>query len=126
MTVVLDASCLLCVAFRETGTERVLAVLDDAIISAVNYSETIAKLVERHADLDRAFALFAAVKLAVVPFDEAQAETEGRLRAATRVAGLSLGDRACLALALTIGSRALTTDHAWERVAVGVEVDFAR
>lgn len=126
MTFVLDASCLLCFIFNEPGTDRVVAALDDAIVSAVNYSEAIAKLVERQADPERAFSLLAAMNLVVVAFDQRQAEAAGQLRATTRSAGLSLGDRACLALALTTGHRALTTDHAWERCATGVGIDFAR
>ncbi len=64
----------------------------------------------------------------VVRFDEALAFAAGSLEPATRPAGLSLGDRACLALALDLGVKALTADRAWTRIAeaVGVEVEVIR
>ena len=66
------------------------------------------------------------VDLEVVPMDRAQAEAAGALRAATRAAGLSLGDRACLALAQSLGATALTTDRPWTRLDCGVTVEVVR
>ncbi|MGI4876481.1 MAG: type II toxin-antitoxin system VapC family toxin [Janthinobacterium lividum] len=125
---VLDASALLCVIFAELGADRVIDRLDGALIGAVNYSEVVAKIIERQADADRLFAMLADLKMTIVPFDAAQAEAAGRLRLTTRSAGLSLGDRACLALAMSVKGCAITTDRAWDKVAsaVGVEIEFAR
>lgn len=123
---VLDASALLCLIFDEPGADRIIELLDDAVIGAVNFSEAIATIIERRADAERLMTMLAELKLTIIPFDAAQAEAAGRLRPATRSAGLSLGDRTCLALALATGGRAVTTDRAWQRVDVDIKIDFAR
>jgi PIN domain nuclease of toxin-antitoxin system len=64
--------------------------------------------------------------LDVRPFDERAAWAAGVLRIGTRNAGLSLGDRACIALAKELGLPALTADKAWSRLATGVEVKLLR
>lgn len=67
-----------------------------------------------------------ALGLTVVPFDGDTAMRAGLLRDATRAAGLSLGDRACIAVALREGLPALTADQVWTRVDVGVEIKLIR
>ena len=62
----------------------------------------------------------------VVDMDRPQAERAGLLRRETRALGLSLGDRACLALALDSGSIALTGDRAWAALTLGIEVELVR
>jgi ribonuclease VapC len=64
--------------------------------------------------------------LEIVPFDMDLAVASGRLRPVTVHAGLSLGDRACLALGLTLGRRALTADAAWLGVVPDVDVEVIR
>ena len=89
-------------------------------------SEVATKLSGLGTDAEAARALLAPLHLAVVPFDEPAGFATGALRMATRGSGLSLGDRACLALAASRGATALTTDKAWadagERVGVAVEM----
>jgi len=125
---VLDASALLAVFLEEDGFRRVEATLPGALISAVNLAEVVAKLGERGVPAEEAESVVASFAPRVVPFDEAQAVVAGSLRAKTRAAGLSLGDRCCLALALSAGGHVLTADRAWTRVAaaVGVEVVLIR
>lgn len=123
---VLDASALLALMFGEPGAERILALLPGAGIGAVNLSEVVAKLQERGVPDARIARDIAALDLAVVPFDAEQAMAAGTLRAATRGHGLSLGDRACLALAKARGVPAVTTDRGWAALDVGVEVVVAR
>jgi ribonuclease VapC len=123
---VLDASALLAVFNAEPGAERVIDVLPNAIISAVNLAEVVAKLQERGMPNDRIRANIAALELPVASFDEATALETGLLRAATRAAGLSLGDRACLALAAARGATALTTDRAWDALGIGIAIELAR
>ncbi len=96
---VLDASALLCLFNQEEGQERVRAALGEAVVSAVNYSEVIAKLVERGGAAAAVSRALEHLHLTVVEFDRAQAVEGGALRQATRQAGFSFGDRACLALA---------------------------
>jgi len=113
----LDASALMCLLRGESGADRVETVLSEAVISAVNYSEVVAKIVERGGTAEMAAAILDPLHLDVVEFDRLQAVEAGRLRASTRRAGLSLGDRACLALAATRGLTALTSDRAWATLA---------
>lgn len=123
---VLDASALLCVLFREPGAERVEAVLPGSRVSAANLAEVIGKLVDRGLDGARVVADLAELDVEVVPLDRAQAEAAGLLRAATRQAGLSLGDRCCLALARSSGAVAVTADRAWSGLRAGVAVEVVR
>ena len=123
--VVLDASALLALLQDEPGAERVLESLPGALISSVNFSEVVAKLAELgmpETDIRLALTL----GLEVAPFDEALAVAAGTLRPATRSAGLSLGDRACLALARARSLPALTTDRAWQDLDVDAAVEVIR
>ncbi len=110
---VLDASALMSLIMGETGAERVEAVLGEAAISAVNYSEVVAKIVERGGTIEVVVAILDPLYLDIVDFDRPQAIEAGRLRSKTKGAGLSFGDRACLALAATRDLTALTADRAW-------------
>ncbi len=95
-------------------------------MSAVNLSEVAAKLVDTGMPEKEARAALDGLGLDVVPFDGEQAYGAGFLRPATRRAGLSLGDRACLQLAAQLGAPVLTTDRAWGRLQLGVEVRVIR
>ena len=124
--VVLDASALLALLNDEEGADVVAGLLRDSVISTVNVSEVTAKLAEaglREHGIRRAIG---GLVLDIVPFDAEQAVQAGMLRRATKSAGLSLGDRACLALAKRLGVPAATADHAWLRVDVGVQLTMVR
>ena len=123
---VLDASALLCLLFGEPGAERVEALLPGARMGAANLAEVVAKLVERGADGDAVLADLAELDLAIVPLDRAQAEASGLMRARTRGAGLSLGDRCCLALAASLSATAITTDRTWAQLDGDVAVLLVR
>lgn len=47
-------------------------------------------------------------------------------RATTREAGLSLGDRCCLALTQQLDATAVTTDRAWARLDVRIAIEVVR
>jgi PIN domain nuclease of toxin-antitoxin system len=119
---ILDSTALIAVVLREPGSERVEAALDDGIVSAVNLAETVAIFARRGLSPGEVHALIDPLKLAVVPMDPPRAYAVGLLAPATRPAGLSLGDRACLALAIERGLPALTSDRAWLRVAEPLKV----
>jgi ribonuclease VapC len=109
----LDASALICLINQEKGFERVGELLPKAIISAVNLAEVIAKLQERGGTDNMIDETIADFNVPVIDFDSLLAIRSGKLRNATRSQGLSLGDRACLALALERDATAVTTDKAW-------------
>jgi len=129
---VLDASALLAVVFEESGARRVETVLHTgALMSAVNWAETLSRMVERGVVVDDAVpALRAQVEalgtLRVVPFDEAQGREVARLRPLTRSLGLSLGDRACLALGRLHGLPVLTTDRDWRSLRLSIRIEVIR
>jgi ribonuclease VapC len=123
---VLDASALLAFINREPGAERVTAVLGEAAISTVNFSEVVTKLALRNRSPQRILDELTEFELEVVDFNRALAEDAGLLATATRGQGLSLGDRACLALARRENAVALTADNAWRQVQVGIEIQFIR
>lgn len=128
MRTVLDASALLAGLLNEPGSARVAAALDAAVISAVNLAEVTAGLVRNGATEREARSALRALAVTVVPADEELGIQAGLLRSITDGAGLSLGDRFCLALARRLASPALTADRKWQEVAdaVGVEVELIR
>jgi PIN domain nuclease of toxin-antitoxin system len=123
---VLDASALIAFLLKEPGAEKVGAVLTRSCISAVNLAETFSKLVEYGKPLDGVAFQVERLQIPVVSFDAEQAKILGSLWKASRVAGLSLGDRACLALGLKGHMPVLTTDRSWTKADVGVEVQVIR
>ena len=125
-TYVLDASALLCLLQEEPGAERVARALPAAVIGAVNYSEVVGKLAESGLDEPTVDRLTDALQLKVIAFDRTQARLAGALRLATRKLGLSLGDRACLALAAAEGATALTCERVWTKVDAPCKVETVR
>ena len=119
--VVLDSSAVLALLFREPGAEAVASALPGALLSVVNFAEVITKLTDRGMRSGQARVAIEAIGVVLVDFDVRQAEVCGELRALTRPLGLSLGDRACLALAGIRNLPALTADTVWSQ-APGVEV----
>jgi PIN domain nuclease of toxin-antitoxin system len=124
--IALDASALLAFVFMEPGHEQVEPQLRGAVISAVNWSEVLSRFARDGHPAADAAATLAPLAIRVVPFDEEAAQRAADLIPATRALGLSLGDRACLALAQAHGLPALTADHAWSRLQVGVDVRVIR
>jgi ribonuclease VapC len=125
---VLDASALLAHLRDEPGADVVAeAIAGGAVISTVNLAEVFSCVADRGGDpaklaaeLTQSGLLDGAIT--VESFTAADAIDAGRLRPLTRDAGLSLGDRACLALARRLDAPALTADTDWQGVAHGVEL----
>jgi PIN domain nuclease of toxin-antitoxin system len=123
---VLDASALLALLNQEPGGEVVEDALPGALISAVNFSEVVAKLVDKGVPETGARAVLEDIGLEIYPFDTEQAFRTGELRPKTRPLGLSLGDRACLALGDLLDLPVLTTDRSWKELKLGIEVRMIR
>jgi ribonuclease VapC len=129
MPFVLDTSAVLAILFREPGQDIVRTALrEGSAISAVNLAEAITRLVRDGMAADRAAAALSALPIELHDLGAELAIEIGALFAQTRPFGLSLGDRACLALARQEKLPALTGDRAWLQVAplVGVEVRLIR
>jgi PIN domain nuclease of toxin-antitoxin system len=123
---VLDASALLATLFEEAGSEAVEAILSGSRISAANFSEVVAKLSDHGVANEDILRDLAELDIVVCDFDRKQAEAAGLLRQNTKIAGLSLGDRACLALAIALGGTAVTADRVWANLSLDVPIQVVR
>jgi ribonuclease VapC len=117
-TYVMDASALLAVARGERGAELVSDYLESeqCVISAVNLAEVGSKLIDLglpESELARALQQF---NVDVIDADFDLAVSTSALRAQTKILGLSLGDRSCLALANHLKGIAVTADKAWSEL----------
>ncbi len=125
--VVLDASALLAILNEERGAERLTPeLLSAAVVSTVNLAEVQGKLVARGLDPDDAWEAALSPVSEAVPFSAAQARIAGDLSAQTRALGLSLGDRACLALGLALDAPVYTADQSWKKLRAGVRIHVIR
>ncbi len=113
---VLDASALLALLQGEPGSEQVSEALGQGVISAANLSEVAGKLIQFDVPEKEVISILKSFGLDVVPVDEEIALIAGSLIKKTRQFGLSLGDRICLATAITRSETALTADRVWEKV----------
>lgn len=124
---VLDASALLALLQGEPGADCVAdGVAQGAVISAVNLSEVVAKLSEKGMSGDSIHGVLDPLGMDVRALDTDLAYTAGVLRPLTRSAGLSLGDRACLALSQALRLPVLTTDRSWESLRLDLTVQVVR
>lgn len=122
----LDASALLAVLFGEPGAEAVAdAIAGGASVSAVNWAETATVLVRQRRDPEPAMTRLHR-QVEVVPLSPSLALAVASVYARTRGTGLSLGDRACLALAQDLGIPAVTADGAWADLDLDVAVRIIR
>jgi len=123
---VADASAILALLKREVFDGFAPERLFRTTISAVNLSEVLERLYSGGVDEASADVAVEELNLRVVDFDPSQARLAAQLRRSTRALGLSLGDRACLALAQTLGCAAVTADRAWAALDIGVDVVLIR
>lgn len=123
---VLDASALLALLAEEPGADEVEALLEGAVMSTVNLSEVLQKSEQHGIDTEGLEFDLEALGLELHPFDVPQARAAAEIWAQVPRAGLSLGDRACLALAHTIRGSAVTTDRRWSGLRHGVRVRVLR
>ena len=125
---VLDTSAFLAYLWREPGGEQIAKVLyeETAIMSAVNVAEVIAKVINRGLPVTSAGEFLLTLDFEHVAFDTNMALRTALLQPVTSPRGLSLGDRACLALAQSRNAVALTADKSWLALDIGVRIDCIR
>lgn len=129
---VLDASALLAYLGDEAGADIVeTALMQGAVMNAVNWAETLSKLAERGQSPDDVTHRLTTqgllnTALQIQSLDAALASEIAKLRLPTRSFGLSLGDRACLALALQRQLPAITSDREWANLNIGVSIRLIR
>ncbi len=123
---VLDASVILALLNSETGSEVVQSMLPAAAVSTVNLAEVSARLAAAGMPGPEIREVISLLGLSIVDFDQETAFSSGELYNAARPAGLSLGDRACLALAKKMGAVAVTADRAWLSIETGTQTRLIR
>jgi ribonuclease VapC len=126
MQYVLDASLILAKFNGERGGERLADFVDGAAISVVTYVEVVTKLMDGGVPFDAARRSLSTLPLRLIDVDASLAQRAAELRGETRVGGLSLGDRICLATAEFLGATAVTADQAWRKISIGIPIEFVR
>jgi PIN domain nuclease of toxin-antitoxin system len=125
--VVLDSSAYLARLWGEDGSKVVEAYGGNYLIGSVNAAEIFTKIIERGpVDVARTKIRILATSMNIVPFDDRQSMICAELRISTRLLGLSLGDRACLALALREKATVITADRSWAGLDLGIEIKVIR
>ncbi len=127
--IVLDASALLAILHDEPGAEtftRQSSLLEDSVMSTVNVAEAYGKLVGVGINSEDAWDAVSSPIPEIVDFDREQAKVAGGLFQQTRQLGLSLGDRACLALGIVLKAPIYTADRAWKSLKLKVSIHVIR
>jgi ribonuclease VapC len=123
---VLDASALLALLNNEAGAQRVRDILPESVIGAVNVCETIGKLASAGMSLSDARHSVELTNLEVISFDSDCAYKAAALILETKRLGLSLGDRACLALGLILNNTVVTAERLWTKLKLDISVEVIR
>jgi ribonuclease VapC len=124
---VLDASAILALIFREPGAEKLTdELLETAIANTVNLAEVQTKLIQKGYDPEEAWEDALMLKRSPEPFTAEQARIAGTLVSKTQSLGLSLGDRSCLALAISLNAPVYTTEQIWKDLRVGIPIHVIR
>ncbi|MFU8837462.1 MAG: type II toxin-antitoxin system VapC family toxin [Thiohalomonadaceae bacterium] len=126
MMVVLDASALLAFLHDEPGGGQVESELDGAVMSTVNWSEVVQKALQRGVDVCGIREDLQELGMQIIPFSAKQAELAADLYEMARTHGLSLADRACLALALDSQASILTADRVWQHLKLPLSIELIR
>ena len=124
--VVLDSSAILAVFLNEPGGEIVIPILEGALLSTVNLTEVHTRMLDRGVMAAHAWSRMQSVQCEICFFTEQQARTAAELLPITRPFGLSLGDRACLALAIDRKATVYTTDRIWTKLDLGIKIEAIR
>jgi ribonuclease VapC len=125
--IVLDASALLAVLNQESGSEQLTAeLLSEAAASTVNLAEVHSKLVVRGGSPEDSWETAIGLIREPVAFTAEQAKLAGDLVSQTQPFGLSLGDRACLALGISLNAPIYTADRSWKKLKVSARIHVIR
>ena len=125
--IVLDASAILTVIHGEPGQEKLTPeLLAGAIASTVNLAEVQAKLVSRGWAPVEAWEDITSPIREAIPFNEQHARIAGSLVSLTQPLGLSLGDRACLALGMVLKVHVYTADKTWKGLKLNIRIHVIR
>ena len=102
----------------------VAGVIADARMSAVNFAEVVSYLTHAGVPPADIAEMLTPLPMVVIDADSELAWMVGRLRKTTAAAGLSLGDRFCLALAIREHAAAWTADRSWRSISAQVDAEI--
>lgn len=125
-SVVLDASALIAAIFEEEGGQIVEQHLSHAILSTVNMAEVATYMLNHGIGSKEIYSSLSDLALETLDYTEKHAFLTAELRSKTKSKGLSLGDRACLSLAISEKLPVLTADRAWAKLDLGVKIQLIR
>jgi ribonuclease VapC len=125
-TAVLDSSAVLALLQKEVGGARVGTVVNGALLSTVNLSEIYSKLLQKGLPASLTWNRILGLQCDVCTFTAEQGRVAAELILATRPYGLSLGDRACLALGMERKAKVYTADRTWKNLPLGIEIEVIR
>ena len=111
--VVVDTSALLALFQKEKGADQVNLLVGKMIMSTINVAETLSVLQRTQISPSESLPFISDILQSIVNFDLTQARLVAELELKTRSKGLSLGDRACLALGIHLQVPIYTADKIW-------------
>jgi ribonuclease VapC len=123
---ILDASAVIAFLHREPGHEIVAPFMGSALVSSVNASEVLTVLLRHGLPVNVGSDVFNDLGVEVVPFTLDHAMLAAAIGDDFPRAGLSLGDRGCLALARQVNAPVVTSDRVWGELDLGAEVVLIR
>jgi len=131
-SIVLDSAAVLAMIQGEPGGERVDELLDsielgadlNVFMSWVNWCEVLTRTQRDNRTMTSEDLTAALVGVQLVPFGKAAAELATGYALVSQA--LSLGDRACLALAKTNHATAWTADRVWAQFNLDVPIELIR
>ena len=125
--IILDASALLALIQKEQGADVVKPLLKFSIMSTVNVAECLTALQRTGVAPQESLLLIADIIATIIPFDLEQAEYVAELQSKVRHKGLSLGDRACIALGIKLQTPIYTADRVWAELHLeGADIKLIR
>jgi len=126
MTQVVDSSVVLAYLLDEPGGDVLMTGAGPFLLSSVNLTEVLTKLIDHDLNPDDMMLVLRQLPIEHAVYDHDDARSAADLRPATRMKGLSLGDRACQALARRRNVPVLTADAVWTKLDIGVDIRLIR
>ncbi len=123
---IFDASAILALFHNEPGSDVARQYLPGAVVSCINLAEVIENALARNIYNDKYREKLPELLPDIIPFNEEQAHITAKLRPITKQYGLSLADRACLALAKSMDLPVITADKIWKELDIGVKIIVIR
>lgn len=123
---VFDSSTVIAILNKEPGHDMAEKLISQSLISTVNVTEVAKHLSERIDVFAAVQTVLKSLKYQIIAYSNEQAEYAGFLYRTTAKYGLSLGDRACLALAISKNLPVVTTDKIWANIDLPIDVTLLR